>query len=60
VFGYDGLYVADGSVMPGSVGPNPSLTMRPSPTGSRTASSRRSGRTDRARRRNECRGVPQP
>ncbi|MBP2473619.1 cholesterol oxidase [Crossiella equi] len=27
VFGYDGLYVADGSAMPGPVGPNPSLTI---------------------------------
>lgn len=27
VFGYPGLYIADGSVMPGPVGPNPSLTI---------------------------------
>jgi cholesterol oxidase len=27
VFNYPGLYIADGSVMPGPVGPNPSLTI---------------------------------
>jgi cholesterol oxidase len=27
VFGYRGMYIADGSVMPGPVGPNPSLTI---------------------------------
>jgi cholesterol oxidase len=27
VFGHPGLYIADGSVMPGPVGPNPSLTI---------------------------------
>ncbi|HUG47671.1 MAG TPA: GMC family oxidoreductase [Candidatus Limnocylindria bacterium] len=27
VFGYAGLYIADGSIMPGTVGPNPSLTI---------------------------------
>jgi cholesterol oxidase len=27
VFGYENLYIADGSVMPGPVGPNPSLTI---------------------------------
>jgi cholesterol oxidase len=27
VFNYPGVYVADGSVMPGPVGPNPSFTI---------------------------------
>ena len=27
VYGYPGLTIADGSVMPGPVGPNPSLTI---------------------------------
>src|SRR5215216_1420559 len=27
VFGHEDLYIADGSVMPGPVGPNPSLTI---------------------------------
>jgi len=27
VFGYPGLYIADGAAMPGPVGPNPSLTV---------------------------------
>jgi cholesterol oxidase len=27
VFGYPGFFIADGSVMPGPVGPNPSLTI---------------------------------
>ena len=27
VFGYPGFYIADGSVLPGPVGPNPSLTI---------------------------------
>ena len=27
VFGYPGLYIADGSLMPGPVGPNPSMTI---------------------------------
>jgi cholesterol oxidase len=27
VFGYPGLYIADGSIMPGPVGPNPSTTI---------------------------------
>jgi cholesterol oxidase len=30
VFGYPGLYVADGSAIPGPVGANPSLTVRSS------------------------------
>ncbi len=27
VYGYPGMYIADGSVLPGPVGPNPSLTI---------------------------------
>ncbi|HYP88195.1 MAG TPA: GMC oxidoreductase, partial [Polyangiaceae bacterium] len=27
VFGFPGFYIADGSVLPGPVGPNPSLTI---------------------------------
>jgi cholesterol oxidase len=27
VFGYPGLHIADGSIMPGPVGPNPSFTI---------------------------------
>jgi Choline dehydrogenase and related flavoproteins len=27
VFGHPGLYVVDGSIMPGPVGPNPSMTI---------------------------------
>jgi cholesterol oxidase len=27
VFDYPGMYIADGSVLPGPVGPNPSLTI---------------------------------
>jgi cholesterol oxidase len=27
LFNYPGLFIADGSIMPGSIGPNPSLTI---------------------------------
>ena len=43
VFGYPGFHIADGSVMPGPVGPNPSLTI--AATADRSATAILEGRT---------------